>query len=241
MNEDLSRVAVVTGGSRGLGRALVAGLTDAGWRVVTDGRDASALAAAAAPWGDRAVAVPGDVTDAGHRADLAAAVADLGRLDLLVNNAGVLGPASGSTRHRLLADVTPEDLQHVWRHNVGAPLVLTSLLLPALVASAGVLVSISSDAAVEHYAGWGLYGAAKAGLDHLTLTFGAENPAIAAYAIDPGDMRTDLHQAWFPGEDISDRPLPETVVPHLLALVDQRPPSGRYRATDVAVPVGAGG
>lgn len=165
----------------------------------------------------------------------------LGRLDLLVHNAGVLGPASGSTRRRELVDVRPDDLQHVWRHNVGAPIVLTGLFLTDLAASGGTLLSISSDAALEHYEGWGLYGASKAALDHLTMTFAAENPGIRAYAVDPGDMRTRMHQEWFPGEDISDRPLPETVVPHLLALLERRPPSGRYRAADIAVAVPAAG
>lgn len=226
-----TKTALITGGSAGLGRALVAALADQDWHVVTDGRDAARLDTLRdLPRSDRITAIQGDVTDAEHRADLLAAVD--GRLDLLVHNASALGPASGDTRHRLLADVTPEDLQHVWRHNVGAPLVLTSLLLPVLTASRGVLLSISSDAAVEHYAGWGLYSASKAGLDHITLTFAAENPEITAYAVDPGDMRTQMHQDWFPGEDISDRPLPETVVPHLLALLTSRPPSGRYRAAD---------
>lgn len=229
-------VALVTGGSAGLGRALVAGLTGRGWSVITDGRDPQRLATLdALPHAGLVTAVVGDVTDADHRAALAATVAAHGRLDLLVHNASALGPASGETRYRRLADVTPEDLQHVWRHNLGAPLVLTSLLLPTLVASRGVLLSLSSDAAVEHYEGYGLYGASKAGLDHLTLTFAAENPEITAYAVDPGDMRTAMHQEWFPGEDISDRPLPETVVPHLLALLEQRPRSGRYRAADIPV------
>lgn len=228
-----SKTALITGGSAGLGRALVAALADQGWRVVTDGRDAARLdLLRELPGAERITAIPGDVTDAEHRDALLAAVTDLGRLDLLVHNASALGPISGETRHRLLADTTPEDLQYVWRSNVGAPLVLTSLMLPVLAASNGVLLSISSDAAVEHYAGWGLYSASKAGLDHITLTFAAENDAITAYAVDPGDMRTQMHQDWFPGEDISDRPLPETVVPHLLALLASRPPSGRYRAAD---------
>ncbi|WP_435768675.1 SDR family NAD(P)-dependent oxidoreductase [Nocardioides sp. SYSU DS0651] len=232
----MTPVALVTGGSAGLGRALVAGLTERGWSVVTDGRSTARLdTLRELPHSDRITPVPGDVTDADHRADLAAAVERLGRLDLLVHNASVLGPASGQTRHRLLADVTPEDLQHVWRHNVGAPMVLTGLLLPALAAARGTLLSISSDAAVEHYPGWGLYSASKAALDHVTLTFAAENPEIAAYAVDPGDMRTEMHQAWFPDEDISDRPLPETVVPHLLGLLERRPPSGRYRAAELPV------
>ncbi len=225
--------ALITGGSAGLGRALVAALTDHGWHVVTDGRDANRLdQLQELPGADRVTAIAGDVTDAEHRDALRSAVDDLGHLDLLVHNASALGPISGDTRHRLLADTTPDDLQYVWRHNLGAPLVLTSLLLPTLAASRGVLLSISSDAAVEHYAGWGLYSASKAGLDHVTLTFAAENDAITAYAVDPGDMRTQMHQDWFPGEDISDRPLPESVVPHLLALLASRPPSGRYRAAD---------
>lgn len=229
----MNKTALITGGSAGLGRALVAALSEQGWHVVTDGRNPDRLAhLRELSSADRITAIAGDVTDAEHRAALRAAVDRTGRLDLLVHNASALGPASGETRYRLLADTTPEDLQYVWRHNVGAPLVLTSLLLPSLVASEGVLLSISSDAAVEHYEGWGLYSASKAGLDHITLTFAAENPAITAYAVDPGDMRTQMHQDWFPGEDISDRPLPETVVPHLLALLASRPPSGRYRAAD---------
>lgn len=219
--------ALVTGGSAGLGRALAAALVAAGWDVVIDGRDPDRLEAAAAQTGARGV--PGDVTDATHREQLARAVADTGRLDLLVNNASTLGP----TPLPVLATLRPEALDEIWLTNVAAPLALTQTVLPLLSASGGVLVNISSDAAVEHYEGWGGYAASKAALDHLTLTLAAENPGLAAYAVDPGDMRTAMHQAAFPGEDISDRPLPETVVPRLLALVAQRPPSGRYRACDV--------
>jgi NAD(P)-dependent dehydrogenase (short-subunit alcohol dehydrogenase family) len=235
-----TNIALITGGSAGLGKALVHALVDRGWHVITDARRADRLAASVADLPQDAVtALPGDITDADHRADLAAAVAANGRLDLLVHNASTLGPASGSSPYRLLTDTTPADLQHVWRNNVGAPIVLTSLLLRPLTESHGVLLSISSDAALEHYAGWGLYSASKAALDHVTLQIGAEHPEITAYAVDPGDMRTEMHQQWFAGEDISDRPEPETVVPHLLALLDERPRPGRYRAADVAVPTGA--
>ncbi|TIC81273.1 SDR family oxidoreductase [Nocardioides sp. GY 10113] len=233
-------VALVTGGSAGLGRELVADLAADGWTVVTDGRRPDRLAdltaslpTPATPGPGRVVALPGDVTDADHRTALRDALAEAGALDLLVHNASTLGP----TPLPPLAEVRIDDLQRVWRTNVGAPLVLTAELLPLLVASRGVLLSISSDAAVEHYPGWGLYGASKAGLDHVTLTFAAENPAITAYAVDPGDMRTAMQQAAFPGEDIGDRPLPATVVPRLRALLAQRPPSGRYRAVDI--PAGA--
>ena len=222
-------VALITGGSSGLGRALAHALATEGWRVIVDGRDAGRLSTSVRHPG--ILAVPGDVTNDWHRGALAAAVEREGRLDLLVHNASTLGP----TPLPRLAAVTVEDLDLVWRTNVAAPLALTVDLLPALVASRGALVSISSDAGVEHYEGWGLYGASKAALDHLTLTAGAENPEIAAYAVDPGDMRTPMHQDAFPGEDISDRPLPDTVVPHLLALLAARPRSGRYRAADAPV------
>lgn len=225
-------VALVTGGSAGLGRALTVELVARGWTVVTDARHEAELHTLAGQLSGpgRVIPVGGDVTDADHRADLLAALTELGRLDLLVHNASTLGP----TPLPALADVDIADLQHVWRTNLGAPLVLTGTLLPLLDATRGVLLSISSDAAVEHYPGWGLYGASKAGLDHLTLTFGAENPRIAAYAVDPGDMRTAMHQAAFPGQDISDRPTPESVVPGLLALVAARPANGRYRAAEYA-------
>jgi NAD(P)-dependent dehydrogenase (short-subunit alcohol dehydrogenase family) len=220
-------VAVVTGGSAGLGRALTTALVGEGWDVVTDARRADGLAELARTLGPRCHAVTGDVVDARHRARLVEEVDALGgRLDLLVNNASSLGP----TPMPAVADLTPESLDDLWLTNVVAPLALAQALLPALRAADGVLVDISSDAAVEHYEGWGGYAASKAALDHLTLTLATEQPWLRAYAVDPGDMRTAMHQAAFPGEDISDRPLPEEVVPHLLALVRQRPVSGRYQA-----------
>jgi NAD(P)-dependent dehydrogenase (short-subunit alcohol dehydrogenase family) len=231
-------VALITGGSAGLGRALAHALATEGWRVIVDARDGDRLATSIAH--PDVVAMPGDVTDAEHRRALVAAVEAGAGLDLLVHNASTLGPSSTSTWLPQLADVSADDVQQVWATNVGAPLALTSALLPALITSQGVLLSISSDAAVEHYPGWGLYGASKAGLDHTTLTFGVENPAITAYAVDPGDMRTQMQQDAFPDEDISDRPLPETVVPHLLALVGSGLPSGRYKAADIAVRERAG-
>ena len=220
-----ARVALVTGGSAGLGLALTTALAEAGWRVITDGRSAGRFKEAEVPEG--VTVVVGDLTDADHRADLLAHVAAYGRLDLLVHNASTLGPLP----MRPLAEVGVSDLAHVWRTNVGGPLVLTSTMLPWLRSADGVLMSISSDAAVNHYEGWGLYGASKAGLDHVTLTYAAET-GLTAYAVDPGDMRTAMHQDAFPGEDISDRPLPGTVAPRLLALLDARPESGRYRAED---------
>ena len=228
-------VALITGGSAGLGRALAHALAEDGWTVVVDGRDTARLAAATADH-PQLVGVPGDLTDGAHRAELVATVHRLGRLDLLVHNASALGPTGHDTWLPPLAEVTVDDLQQVWRANIGGPLVLTNLLLADLVRSGGVLVGISSDAAVEHYPGWGLYGASKAALDHVVQTFAAENSAITAYAVDPGDMRTQMHADAFPGEDISDRPLPEQVVPHLMALLAARPASGRYRAAEVAVP-----
>jgi NAD(P)-dependent dehydrogenase (short-subunit alcohol dehydrogenase family) len=220
-----TRVALVTGGTAGLGLALTRALVADGWQVVTDGRSKERIAHAAFPLG--VTVIPGDITDAQHRAALVAAVASHGGLDLLVHNASTLGPLP----MRPLAEASIADLQRVWRTNIGAPLVLTGELLPWLRLSDGVLVSISSDAAVQHYQTWGLYGASKAALDHVTLTHGAE-AGVTAYAVDPGDMRTRMHQDAFPGEDISDRPLPETVVPGFLRLLEKRPASGRYRADE---------
>ncbi|NYG06866.1 NAD(P)-dependent dehydrogenase (short-subunit alcohol dehydrogenase family) [Phycicoccus badiiscoriae] len=226
--------ALVTGGSAGLGLALTQDLAADGWHVVVDARDATRLERAVGALPGSVSPVPGDVTDPAHRQALADAVARAGRLDLLVHNASTLGP----TPLPPLAAVGPDALGDVWLTNVAAPLALTQLVLPTLRACGGALVSISSDAAVEHYEGWGAYAASKAALDHLTLTLGVENPELAAYAVDPGDMRTAMHQAAFPGEDISDRPLPESVVPAIRALLRRRPVNGRYRAVDFAPPTG---
>jgi NAD(P)-dependent dehydrogenase (short-subunit alcohol dehydrogenase family) len=220
------RVALVTGGSTGLGLALCRALAAQEWQVITDGRSEEKFKEADLP--DGVTVVVGDLTDADHRARLATQVEAHGRLDLLVHNASTLGPLP----MRPLAEVDIADLQQVWRTNIGGPLVLTSTLLPWLRKADGVLLSVSSDAAVNHYETWGLYGASKAALDHVTLTYAAET-GLTAYAVDPGDMRTAMHQDAFPGEDISDRPLPETVVPRLLALLDARPEPGRYRAADL--------
>jgi NAD(P)-dependent dehydrogenase (short-subunit alcohol dehydrogenase family) len=229
--------ALITGASRGLGRALAAALNDRGWRLVIDGRDARRLGATAAalPRPEWGVALPGDVADPAHRAALATAVGP--HLDLLVNNASDLGP---SPLPRLV-DLRPEEFTRVLTVNTVAPLALLQAVLPALRAG-GRVVDISSDAAVEAYAGWGGYGASKAALDHLTAVLATEHPDLRIYAVDPGDMATDMHQAAFPGEDISDRPAPETVVPALLALIDGDLPSGRYRAAElVPVPETAAG
>jgi NAD(P)-dependent dehydrogenase (short-subunit alcohol dehydrogenase family) len=223
--------ALVTGGSAGLGKALATALAQLGWQVVVDGRDPARLHEAAREIGAGVRPVVGDVRDSRHRERLVREVDDLGgRLDLLVNNASTLGP----TPLRPVAELGAEELADIWLTNVAAPLALAQALLPSLRAVGGVLVNVSSDAAVEHYETWGGYAASKAALDHLTVTLGVENPWLAAYAVDPGDMRTAMQQSAFPGEDIGDRPLPETVVPHLLALLAQRPPSGRYRAATFA-------
>jgi NAD(P)-dependent dehydrogenase (short-subunit alcohol dehydrogenase family) len=225
-------VALITGGSRGFGRALARALDARGWQLVLDGRDPQRLRQAVGELqSDRVTAIAGDVTDAAHRQDLVAAVRRHGSLDLLVNNASELG---GSPLPRL-ADVTPSMLERTLRTNVVAPAALVRGCLPLLHAAGGTVVSLSSDAAVEAYDGWGAYGASKAALDHLTRILGVEEPALRVYAFDPGDMRTDLQQAAFPGEDISDRVPPEAVVPALLRLLDERPPSGRYRSADLLV------
>ena len=224
-------VAIVTGASRGFGRALAADLARDGWSVVIDARDADALAVAvahAAP-GARVRAIPGDIADPAHREALVGAARELGGLDLLVNNASLLGPSPQPP----LASYPLEVLETVYRVNVIAPLALVQLALPLLRASGGTIVDVTSDAAVEGYEGWGGYGSSKAALEQLSNVLAAEEPDLHVYWFDPGDMRTQMHQEAFPGEDISDRPLPETVVPKLRALLARAVPSGRYRAADV--------
>ena len=222
---------MVTGASRGLGRALAAGLAGAGFDLVIDARDAAALDAGAGALraaGATVTAVPGDVTDPAHRAALLAVCA--GRLDLLVNNAGTLGASPLPA----LADYPPDELRAAFEANVIAPIALTQLALPLLRASGGAVLNITSDAAVEAYAGWGGYGAAKAALEQASNVLAAEELAVRVWWADPGDLRTDMHQLAFPGEDISDRPEPASVVPAFVRLVRERLPSGRYRAAHLA-------
>jgi len=216
-----ARNALITGASRGLGHALARGLAEAGYRLIVDARDGEALAAALA--GVDATVIGGDITDPAHRAELARAAAD--GLDLLVNNAGTLGAAPLPA----LADYPLDALRGAFEVNVIAPLALTQLLLPALRRHGGAVLNITSDAAVEPYAGWGGYGASKAAVEQASAVLAAEEPSIRVWWADPGDLRTQMHQAAFPGEDISDRPEPNTVVPGVVKLVTQRLPSGRYR------------
>ncbi len=222
--------AVITGASAGLGRALAVALAARGWRLVVDARRRARLATlpddpAVTQRGGRVHAVAGDVAVESHRAEIVAAAARLGGIDLLVNNASTLGP----TPLRPLARLTPTELAGILAVNLTAPFALITASLPVLRAGAAV-IDISSDAAVENYPTWGGYGASKAALDHLTATFAVENPEISWYSLDPGDMDTEMQQAAFPGEDISDRRRPADVVPAVLDLIDRRPPSGRYRA-----------
>jgi NAD(P)-dependent dehydrogenase (short-subunit alcohol dehydrogenase family) len=219
-------LALVTGASRGLGRALAAGLAREGYDLILDARNAADLDVAAGEIPGAVTAIPGDVTDPAHRAALLRVAETAGRLDLLVNNAGTLGASPLPA----LADYPTDELRAAFEVNVIAPIALTQLLLPLLRASGGAVLNITSDAAVEAYAGWGGYGAAKAALEQASNVLAAEELAVRVWWADPGDMRTDMHQRAFPGEDISDRPWPETVVPAFIRLVAERLPSGRYRA-----------
>ncbi len=239
-------IALVTGASRGLGRALAAGLAREGYDLILDGRNAGDLDAAARDIGGAAAAgdvpgtvtaIAGDVTDPAHRAALADAAKAAGRLDLLVNNAGTLGASPLPA----LADYPVDELRAAFEVNVIAPVALTQLLLPLLRASGGAVLNITSDAAVEAYAGWGGYGAAKAALEQASNVLAAEELAVRVWWADPGDLRTDMHQQAFPGEDISDRPWPSAVVPAFTRLVRERLPSGRYRAAHLLPAPAAGG
>ncbi len=220
--------ALITGASQGLGSALAAHLARAGWRVVVDARTAADLRDAVHGLGPGEVtAIAGDVADDDHRRALVAAAG--GRLDLLVLNASTLGQRPLPP----LADYDLAALRHVLEVNTVAPLALVQHALPALRAAGGRVLALSSDAAVQGYPGWGGYGASKAALDQLARVLGAEEPALRVYAVDPGDMRTRMHAEAFPGEDISDRPDPATVVPALRGFLDGDFGSGRYVAADL--------
>jgi NAD(P)-dependent dehydrogenase (short-subunit alcohol dehydrogenase family) len=218
-------IGIITGASRGLGLALTRALAKRGWRLVVDARDAAALAGAVDEL-DEVVAIGGDVTDDWHRLALAAAAGE--RVDLLVNNASLLGPSPQPT----LAAYPLEELRRVYEVNVVAALALVQVVLPSLAPGAAIL-NITSDAGVEPYAGWGGYGSSKAALEQASAILAAEQPELRVYAVDPGDMRTEMHQQAFPGEDISDRPPPEESVPGLLALIEGSLPSGRYSAREL--------
>jgi NAD(P)-dependent dehydrogenase (short-subunit alcohol dehydrogenase family) len=241
-------VAIITGASRGLGRALAEQLAGRGWALVVDGRDAAALRSAAAGLertaseaaggtghtggAGRVAAVPGDVADPAHRAELVAAAERLGGVDLLVNNAGALGAEPLVP----LAELSPEGLREALEVNVVAPLALVQAALPALRAAGGAVLNVSSDAAVEAYPEWGGYGASKAALDQLSAVLAVEEPGVRVWAVDPGDLRTALYAAAVPDDpDFAERPLPEQVAPVLLRLLDTGggggpAASGRYTA-----------
>jgi NAD(P)-dependent dehydrogenase (short-subunit alcohol dehydrogenase family) len=220
--------ALITGASRGLGLALARALARREWTLVIDARGGEALRRAQAELADHTevIALPGDIADDWHRSALVDAAGD--RLDLLVNNASTLGPSPQPP----LAAYAPADLRRVYDVNVLAPLTLVQAALPVMGAGA-CIVNVTSDAAVEPYEGWGGYGSSKAALEQLTAILAAEHPRLRVYAVDPGDMRTQMHQEAFPGEDISDRPAPEDSVPGLLALIESDLASGRYQAREI--------
>jgi len=224
-------VALVTGGSRGFGRALAIDLAMDGWTLIIDGRDEPALQQTAdhlIGLGAQTTAIAGDVADPGHRSALIESASEFGSLDLLVNNASTIGPSPLPP----IKNYPLDELRQVYEVNVFAPTALLQAALPLLRQAQGTVVSLSSDAAIEAYEGWGGYGSSKAALDQLHRVLAAEEPLLRVYQFDPGDMRTEMHQAAFPGEDISDRPEPETAVAPLRALLDSGAPSGRYRVDE---------
>ena len=227
MTGSTSRTALITGGSRGLGLALARGLAQLRWNLIIDARGVEALNAARDELAQltAVVAIAGDVTDTLHREALASAAAKMGGLDALVNNASMLGPSP----QPYLLEYPLDVLERVYRTNVVAPLALIQALQRQLKRGACV-INITSDAGVEAYEGWGGYGSSKAALEQLSHILAAENPGWRVYWVDPGDMRTQMHQKAFPGEDISDRPLPEVSVPGLIELITGERPSGRYAA-----------
>jgi NAD(P)-dependent dehydrogenase (short-subunit alcohol dehydrogenase family) len=233
--ETSDRTAIITGASRGLGLALARTLAEDGWTLIIDARTEEALENARAELSryTRVIAIPGDVTDPKHREDLAGAARAAGGVDALVNNASILGPSPQPD----LLDYPLEVFEQVYRTNVVSPLALIQALNPHLKPQARI-INVTSDAAVEPHEGWGGYGSSKAALEQLSNILAAENPGLRVYRVDPGDMRTQMHQEAFPAEDISDRPLPEESVPGFIELLTGDLPSGRYDARELAARVG---
>lgn len=234
----MNKVALITGASRGLGKVIAGFLAAQNFELILTARGAEALSATVAElqsYGGQLVALPGDVSEGAHEQALADAVAKHGRLDLLINNASILGPSP----QPVLATYPLETLEQVFTVNTLAPLALMQTLLPWLTEAQGLVVNLSSDAAVGGYPGWGGYGASKAALDLLSLTLANElrDRGVAVVSVDPGDMRTQMHQEAFPGQDISDRPLPETTLPFWVWLLAQKPLaiSGRRFQAQAAV------
>jgi NAD(P)-dependent dehydrogenase (short-subunit alcohol dehydrogenase family) len=224
----MSKVALITGASRGLGLELSRALARRGWTLIVDGRNAGALEAARRDIEGNVTAIPGDVTQAGHRTVLAQVAEELGGLDLVVNNAGMLGPSPQPN----LLDYPLDVLVEVYRANTIAPLGVLQAVRHTLKPGARV-INITSDAGVEAYEGWGGYGSSKAALEQISKVLAVENPDWRVYWVDPGDMRTQMHQEAFPGEDISDRPHPKESVPGFLKLIEGDLPSGRYSARSI--------
>lgn len=231
MTHQSSRTALITGASRGLGLALARRLARRHWALVLDARGAKALEAVASELSPIAnvVAIAGDVADPAHRRALAVAAQAVGGLDVVVNNAGVLGPSPQPS----LLDYPLDVLERVYRVNTVAPLGVIQALHHALKPGARI-INITSDAGVQAYPGWGGYGSSKAALEQLSNVLAAENPTLRIYWVDPGDMRTQMHQEAYPGEDISDRPLPDESAAGLATLIESDLPGGRYQARELA-------
>lgn len=230
MPETSHPVVLITGASRGLGLALARALASEGWNLILNARGADELEIAANDLSTRTrvISIPGDVTDPIHRQALVKAVERLGGIDVLMNNASFLGPSP----QPVLLDYPLETLKHVYLTNVFAPLALIQALSSHFRPGA-VIINVSSDAAVETYAGWGGYGSSKAALERLSAILASENPQWKVYWVDPGDMRTQMQQEAYPGQDISDRPLPEESVAGFMALITGRLPAGRYKAREM--------
>lgn len=231
MNTHIKRKnALITGASRGLGLALARALAERGWNLIIDARKADALETVRQELENftQVITIPGDISDVSHQNKLALAAESLGGLNVLINNAGILGPSPQPA----LLDYPLNELERVFRINLFAQLAVIQVMRPYFVPDAKV-INVTSDAGVEAYGGWGGYGSSKAALEQISNILAVENPKWRVYSVDPGDIRTQMHQLAFPGEDISDRPLPSVSVPGFLALLENDFPSGRYQAQNI--------
>jgi NAD(P)-dependent dehydrogenase (short-subunit alcohol dehydrogenase family) len=237
-NHNTMRTALITGATRGLGYAVAGALARRGWNLIIDGRDATRLRRVRDELAEitHVAALAGDVTDDEHRRELSVLARGHAGLDAVINNAGALGPSPLPS----VLDLDLEALIEVLLTNVVAPVALIQAVRGELKPQAR-LINVTSDAAVNPYLGWGGYGASKAALEQISSVLSTElattHPELRVYWVDPGDMRTDMHQAAYPGEDISDRPLPESRVGAFIRLLEEDLPSGRYEASSLLVPI----
>ena len=241
-----SPVTLITGASKGLGAEIARQLAERGHRLMLTARRVEPLQVLADELAAQTdvLALPGDVADAAHlRRLVSTGLERFGRIDVLINNASTVGVSPMPT----LTAYPLDTLTDLFRTNTIAPLHLIQATLPDMLSrGTGIIVNISSDAAVQAYPTWGGYGMSKAALEHLSRVLAAEleGSGIRVFVVDPGDMDTEMHRAAEPGVDLSGLPGPAPAAQAIVRLIEQeRAPFGRFEAQALSFlePAASGG